>query len=304
VSAFVFSRSYECDLGAHVFPVVKYPRTKELLEASGRIRPEAFIEPRPYERAVLELVHRRDYLDDLFALRPTPEIQSSELPISREIVTWFETAVHGSLTATVEAMTHGAAFHIGGGFHHAYPGHAEGFCYLNDVAVAARYALEAGWAERVSVVDLDVHQGNGTARIFRDEPRVFTLSMHQENNYPPIKERSDLDIGLEDGTGDRAYLELLEGALETAITEPRPNLVFYLAGADPYREDLLGGLDLTLEGLVERDRRVFAACRAAGAVCVVVLAGGYAARTEDTAAIHAACGLALLDAWPGLSPLP
>ena len=176
--------------------------------------------------------------------------------------------------------------HLGGGLHHAFPNHGEGFCPFNDVAVAVRVLQRRG-VERVAIVDLDVHHGNGTAFIFESDPRVFTFSMHQQHNYPMWKPRGSLDIGLADGTGDAAYLEALAGALPVAMAH-RPECVFYLAGADPYEDDQLGGLRLSRDGLRARDRLVFDAVQRASAPVVVVLAGGYARRVEDTVAIHAA----------------
>jgi len=176
--------------------------------------------------------------------------------------------------------------HVGGGLHHAFPNHGEGFCPFNDVAVAARVLQERGLA-RIAIVDLDVHHGNGTAFIFEADPRVFTLSMHQQHNYPLWKPRSTLDVGLPDGAHDATYLRELERALPQAMAH-RPQCVFFLAGADPYEDDQLGGLRLTMDGLRRRDRMVIDTVRAAGVPLVVTLAGGYARRLEDTVAIHAA----------------
>jgi acetoin utilization deacetylase AcuC-like enzyme len=178
--------------------------------------------------------------------------------------------------------------HLGGGFHHAFPDHGEGFCLINDVAVAIRMLRRDRAVGRVLVVDLDVHQGNGTAAIFATEPEVFTFSMHQENNYPAWKPPSDLDLGLEDGVEDEEYLGLLERHLPDILDNHRPDLVFYLAGADPYAEDQLGGLSLTLDGLRRRDAAVFLSCRQVGTPVAVTLAGGYARREADTVAIHVA----------------
>ena len=179
------------------------------------------------------------------------------------------------------------AVHIGGGFHHAFAGHGEGFCMFNDVAVAIRRVFHERLAGRAAVVDLDVHQGNGTAAIFAGDRRVFTLSVHEQDNYPPVKPPSSLDIGLPRGTGDADYLAGLDAALARTL-EHLPDVVFYLAGADPYLDDQLGGLALTLDGLRRRDRLVFGAARAAGVPIVVLLAGGYARRVDDTVAIHVA----------------
>jgi acetoin utilization deacetylase AcuC-like enzyme len=309
---FVYSARYEADIGSHVFPTWKYRRVRERLLEAGLAGPRSFVAPESRPRGLLALVHERGYLEDLFALRSTPRILSSELPLSEEIALWFETACFGSMTASALAVRRGGAMHIGGGFHHAFADRAEGFCYLNDTAVAARVALGDGAdpalvtaagdpVTRISVIDLDVHQGNGTARIFQGDDRVFTFSMHQENNYP-VKQRGDLDLGLPDGMGDEPYLGLLDGALERTVLSRRPHLVYYLAGADPFHEDVLGGLALTLEGLRERDRRVFAACREVGAAVVVLLAGGYAADRDDTSLIHFHTAAELLAHWPTRGP--
>jgi acetoin utilization deacetylase AcuC-like enzyme len=176
--------------------------------------------------------------------------------------------------------------HIGGGLHHAFPNHGEGFCAFNDVAVAARVLQKRG-VERIAIVDLDVHHGNGTAFTFESDPRVFTCSMHQQHNYPMWKPRGSLDVGMPDGAHDAAYLRELERALPDVMAHA-PQCVFYLAGADPYEDDQLGGLRLTKDGLRERDRLVVKTVRRAGVPLVVTLAGGYARRIEDTVAIHAA----------------
>jgi len=302
--AFVYSPDYEADIGGHVFPTEKYRLTRDALLAAG-VPAAAFGEPRPRDRSFLELAHSREYLDDLFSLRLTPATLASELPLSAEIARWFELAVYGTITATALAARRGAAMHIGGGFHHAFTDRAEGFCYLNDTAVAARVALGDGGQEAmagsVSVVDCDVHQGNGTARIFGGDDRVFTFSIHQENNYP-VKERSDLDIGVADGIEDASYLRELERGLRVSVGERTPDLVYYLAGADPYREDRLGGLGLTREGMRERDRLVLEAVRDVGAKVVILLAGGYAFDTRDTVRIHAGTGVEMLRLWPGNFP--
>jgi acetoin utilization deacetylase AcuC-like enzyme len=296
---FVFCPRYEADIGGHVFPVAKYRLIREKLLAEGALAGSAFREVPVPDPDLPSLVHTPDYLADFRALRATPATLSSELPLTREIREWFELAVSGSVFAADLARDHGAAMHIGGGFHHAFADHAEGFCYLNDIAVAALDALAnpGSGVRGVSVVDVDVHQGNGTARILARDPRVFTFSIHQENNYP-VKERSNLDIGLPDGIGDAQYLEFLDRGLERSVLQAKPDLVYYVAGADPYREDRLGGLGLSRDGLQERDRRVFAACAGIGAKVVVLLAGGYAVRLQDTVAIHAAAGEEMLARWP------
>jgi acetoin utilization deacetylase AcuC-like enzyme len=178
-----------------------------------------------------------------------------------------------------------ALLHIGGGFHHAFANHGEGFCLFNDVAVAIRILQKESALARAAVVDCDVHHGNGTAFIFERDPSVFTFSIHQQHNYPMFKPRGSLDIGLPDGTDDGVYLDALTGAMDQVLAS-QPQIVFYLAGADPYADDQLGGLSLTEEGLRERDRLVLGSCRDAGVPVVVTLAGGYARNVDDTVRIH------------------
>jgi acetoin utilization deacetylase AcuC-like enzyme len=241
------------------------------------------------------------------------ELAQLELPWSREMVEGFRLMVGGTIEAarlacglvhddqtqnTLNAqsttdLSAGSASsalnvvcHLGGGLHHAFPNHGEGFCPFNDVAVAAR-VLQARGLERIAIVDLDVHHGNGTAFIFESDPRVFTFSMHQQHNYPMWKPRGSLDVGLPDGAHDATFLGELERALPL-VRAHDPQCVFYLAGADPYEDDQLGGLRLTKDGLRQRDRLVIDAARTAGVPLVVTLAGGYARRVEDTVAIHAA----------------
>jgi acetoin utilization deacetylase AcuC-like enzyme len=192
----------------------------------------------------------------------------------------------GSILTARLALERGVAVHLGGGFHHAFPDHGEGFCLINDVAIAIRAVQRERLVGRAAVVDLDVHHGNGTAAIFRDDPAVLTFSMHQERNYPALKPPSDLDVGLEDGTGDDAYLALLEKHLPEILARHHPDLVVYLAGADPYESDQLGGLGLTIAGLRRRDELVFERAASARVPVAVCLAGGYAVRTDDTVEIH------------------
>jgi len=284
--AAVWSPRYGCDIGTHVFPTDKYVAVYRALVESGDLEERADLAPPPATRALLESAHDAAYLDDLEALRWTPRTQYSELPLSREIVEAFSLAASGTTLAARLALAHGAAAHLGGGLHHAYAGHAEGFCYINDLAVAARVMLGEGKARRVAVVDLDVHQGNGTAHIFRDDPRVFTLSVHQEWNYPMPKEPGDLDVGLENGVGDDAYLAALAPALER-VWAFAPELVLYQAGADPFHDDQLGGLALTFAGLEARDRAVLDECARRGIPVATTLGGGYARRLADTVRIHA-----------------
>jgi acetoin utilization deacetylase AcuC-like enzyme len=289
----VTSPLYACDIGPHVFPVVKYRLVRDALIASGDLDPADIVESQMPSRAALERVHLAEYLDDLEQLSWTPHTLYSELPLTREIVDAYRLACDGTTQAARLALEHGAAVHLGGGFHHAFAGHAEGFCYLNDLAVAARALQAEGAVRRIAIVDLDVHQGTGTAAIFAGDDSVFTLSIHQENNYPVPKQRSDLDVGLGDRTRDDEYLEALRAALEAAWRFA-PELVLYQAGADPYAEDQLGGLGLTLGGLERRDRELLDEAARRGMPVVVTLGGGYARRLEDTIAIHATtCRVAL-----------
>ncbi|MGH7742001.1 MAG: histone deacetylase family protein, partial [Candidatus Eiseniibacteriota bacterium] len=257
----VHSPRYACDIGPHVFPTAKYARVRDRLVGEGWVSAEAIFDPPSAAHELLELAHTPQYLDDLEALRVTPRTAYSELPLSRDIVEAYRRAASGTVAAAHAALVHRAAVHVGGGFHHASADRAEGFCYLNDLAVAIRELQRSRAVRRAAVVDLDVHQGNGTALIFSDDPTVFTLSLHQESNYPTPKERSTLDVGLADGVGDDAYLSALEPALER-VWAFAPEIVFYAAGADPYVDDQLGGLALTLGGLEQRDRRVLEGCAA------------------------------------------
>jgi acetoin utilization deacetylase AcuC-like enzyme len=309
----VYSDRYQIDLGLHVFPTAKYHLIAERLSQ----RPDlTFVEPEPATWAQLALVHTAEYLAKMRdgTLGET-EVEQLELPWSAEMVEGFRLMVGGTIQAGLIAtglevksqksegksskseMRSASDFrlptsdfnvvcHVGGGLHHAFPNHGEGFCPFNDVAVATRVLQDRG-LERIAIVDLDVHHGNGTAFIFESDPRVFTLSMHQQHNYPLWKPRSALDVGLPDGAHDATYLRELERALPQAMAH-RPQCVFFLAGADPYEDDQLGGLRLTRDGLRRRDRMVIEAVRAAAVPLVVTLAGGYARRLDDTVSIHAA----------------
>lgn len=288
-SPIVWSPRYAVDIGAHVFPTRKYRLVRDLLLERGAVAEDGFSEPETVTDEVLGRIHTQEYLrkiaEDDFTWS---ERRMLEVPFSPELAEAMKLCCGGTLLAGRLALEHGACPHLGGGFHHAFADHGEGFCLLNDVAVAAAELLASGEVARVAVVDLDVHHGNGTAAIFAGEGRVFTMSMHQQNNYPLEKPPSDVDVGLRDRTGEDEYLDLLQQHLPAAVEKHAPDLVFYLAGADPYRLDQLGGLALTRDGLRERDRTVLDACRSAEVPVAVVLAGGYAVDTDDTVAIHAA----------------
>ncbi len=292
---FVYSPLYEVDIGPHVFPTCKYRLIREELLRRGILKESDFVEPRPASREELLTVHTPAYLDDLEGLRWTERTRYSELPLSGEIVHAYILAAGGSILGaeiTISESPH-ICVHLGGGFHHAFAERAEGFCYINDIAVAIRVMQKKGLFERAMVVDCDLHQGNGTAHIFQGDASVFTLSIHQENNYP-LKQQSDIDIGLEDFANDSEYLDALRSAYLPSLASHKPQFLVYVAGADPYYDDQLGALRLTKEGLRERDRLVLEAAADNQVPVLVVLAGGYARKIQDTVDIHVGtCEVAL-----------
>jgi len=284
----LYSPRYHIDIGLHVFPTRKYQLVHARLVEDGVIAQPDVIEPNAAAWDELALVHTREYLTKIRDGTLTPDdIAQLELPWSPEMVEGFRVMVGGTIEAARLAVDHGGIVgHIGGGLHHAFPNHGEGFCPFNDVAVAIR-VLQRDGVQRTAVIDLDVHHGNGTAFIFESDSSVFTFSMHQQYNYPMWKPRGSLDIGLMDGIGDADYHRQLEEALP-AVMASNPECLFYLAGADPYEQDQLGGLRLTLDGLRARDRIVIDQARRNRLPMVIVLAGGYARRVEDTVAVHTA----------------
>jgi len=296
----VYHPDYLMDIGAHVFRTEKYGLALDILRKEGYAPGAAVQPPRPATREELARVHTDVFISDMEGLKWTPRTMQSELPISREIVDGFTLMAGGTILAARLAMEHGVAQHIGGGFHHAFADHAEGFCYINDIAVGIEALRAEGNIKRAAVIDTDLHQGNGTAHIYRDDAAVFTFSIHQEHLYPE-KQRSNIDIGLDGGTGDEAYLERLSQVVPAALTEHNPDLVVYVAGADPFEEDQLGDLRLSFDGLRRRDRLVAEACRANGWRLAAVYAGGYAPDENDTARIHAGTGIELAQAW-GIEP--
>lgn len=283
----IYSDQYDLNLGNHVFPSVKYKLTKEKLLRDGIARPEDFVEPAPASDEDVALVHHRDYIRKLkTGTLSYLEILRLEIPYSPELIRAVWLCAGGSTMAGRLALENAVAVNVGGGFHHAFPDHGEGFCVIHDVAVAIRCLQRDKKIEHAMTVDCDVHHGNGTAAIFGGDATVFTFSIHQENNYPYPKPPSNLDINLEDRVEDDDYLAALEGGLDKSLGELHPDLIFYLAGADPYAEDQLGGLTLSLEGLEKRDRLVYEKARAKKIPLVVTLAGGYARKLEDTIQIH------------------
>lgn len=283
----VYDDRYDLHLGAHVFPSQKYRMVHEQLLADGVAQSSDFVKPDPATDEDVLRVHSPDYLHKLkTGTLSHTEIMRLEIPYSKELMEACWLAAGGSILAGRSALADGWAASLGGGFHHAYPDHGEGFCVLHDVAIAIRRLQFDGSIRNAMVIDTDVHQGNGTAAIFRDDPNVFTFSIHQENNYPYPKPPSTIDVDLPDGIGDEDYLAILEKNLHRAFNEFSPQLLFYVAGADPYCEDQLGGLALTLQGLSRRDALVFDYARRNQVPVAITLAGGYARQVKDTVRIH------------------
>jgi len=341
----IYSDGYYLPIGAHVFPAEKYRLISERLLATQQAQPEDFLTPHPAKDEDILLVHKPDYVHKLKTGTLSPrEEQQLEVPYSPELVQAFWLAAGGSILAAQKALEDHVAINIGGGFHHAFSDHGEGFCMINDVAVAIRRLQHNGKIRRAMTVDCDVHQGNGTASIFAGmriptkplpswssptlgrasfEPEqippvgrndkslgdateldapdstdpqatirhahdgdVFTISLHQQNNYPAWKPPSSIDVDLPDGIGDADYLAWLDNALSSGLRQFQPDLICYIAGADPYKNDQLGGLALTLEGLQRRDELVFQVARARNIPVMVTYAGGYAHDIEDTVTIH------------------
>jgi acetoin utilization deacetylase AcuC-like enzyme len=309
----IYSDGYYLPIGQHVFPAEKYRLVHERLIETGVAGPEDFATPQPASDQDILLVHTPQYVDKLKTgtLSATEELEL-EVPYSPELVRAFWLSAGGSILAAQHALNDGIAINIGGGFHHAFPDHGEGFCMIHDVAVAIRRMQRDNKIKTAMTVDCDVHHGNGTAAIFAgartvSEPLpsstravlgqgplmrdahagdVFTISLHQENNYPPSKPPSSIDVDLPDGITDDDYLAWLDNALSSGLRQFTPDLICYIAGADPYREDQLGGLALTIEGLKKRDELVFRVAKTRGIPVMVTYAGGYARNIADTVTIH------------------
>jgi acetoin utilization deacetylase AcuC-like enzyme len=293
----IYDDRYDLNLGAHVFPSQKYRLVYEALLAQGIATKDDFLAPEPARDEDVLLVHGKEYVHKLkTGTLSWEEKLRMEIPYSKEMVEACWLAAGGSILAGRRALADGWAGNIGGGFHHAYPDHGEGFCAIHDVAVAIRRLQFDRAVENAMVIDTDVHHGNGTAAIFGGDPTVFTFSIHQEHNYPYPKPPSNIDVDLPDGVDDHDYLALLEKNLHRAFDEFSPGIIFYVAGADPYREDQLGGLALSLDGLARRDAMVFDYARRHRVPVVITLAGGYARRVGDTVRIHVGTIVAARDA--------
>jgi acetoin utilization deacetylase AcuC-like enzyme len=271
----------------HRFPDGKYAKLRQAVLAAGLVPPVELWIPEPATDEQILLAHDPVYLRRVVQGELTPhEIRRIGLPWSPELVARVRCSVGGTLAACRTALEEGLAANLAGGTHHAFRDHGQGYCLFNDVVIAARAMQVAGRVERVVVLDCDVHQGNGTAALTAGDPSIFSFSIHSQENFPLRKVPGDLDIGLENGTGDAAYLEALESGLQIALARSNADLAIYLAGADPHEGDLLGKLALTKAGLAQRDRLVFERCRAAGLPVAVLMAGGYGRRMEDTVEIH------------------
>jgi len=284
----VYTDKYYIDIGAHVFPTAKYRLIKKRLSQDLSIVNKIdFVEPdRASDRDILR-VHTADYLEKLKRGKLSlGEILTLELPYSKKLVEGAILCSGGTIRASEIALKNGIGIHLGGGFHHAFSDHGEGFCVLNDIAIAIRKIIAEKKVKKALVIDCDLHQGNGTAHIFRRDSDVFTFSVHQENNYPFCKPKSDMDIGLRDRTKDREYLAELERNIPKIISDFKPDFIMYVAGADPYEHDRIGNLALTIKGLEKRDSFVYNQAKNYQVPIAVVLAGGYALDQEDTVAIQ------------------
>jgi acetoin utilization deacetylase AcuC-like enzyme len=283
----IFSNEYwMLETGKHVFPLQKYRLVYENLLAMGA-KKENFLRPRPAPDEDVLLVHTPRYLKHAKTGGLShSELKALEIRYSPELVRFALLSVGGTILAARKALESGLAVHIGGGFHHAFPDHGEGFCLFNDVAVAARRVLADKLAGRVMIVDCDLHQGNGTAAALAGHREIFTFSIHQMDIYPSDKPLSTLDVGLWAGDGDAKYLAQLRAHIPKIYKEFRPDLIIYLAGADPFEKDQLGGLSVTKGGLKERDKIVIESARGLGIAVAVVMAGGYALEIKDTVDIH------------------
>ena len=283
----VYHPRYDLNLGAHVFPSQKFRLISESLVSSGIVDASDFLRPEPASDADLLRVHTDSWIYKLRTGTLTAsEIMKLEVPYSKELAEAVWLAAGGTILAAQSALRDGFGSNLSGGFHHAYANHGEGFCAIHDVAVAVRRLQADGATKKAMIVDTDVHHGNGTAAIFGGDSSVFTISIHQLNNYPAHKPPSSVDLNMADGIGDEEYLAALIPVVQRQLDEFQPDMLFYIGGADPYEEDQLGGLRLTMAGLKSRDRQVFEAARSRGIPVATALAGGYARRVEDTTAIH------------------
>jgi acetoin utilization deacetylase AcuC-like enzyme len=271
----------------HRFPMVKYELIPEQLIYEGTASPEDFFKPPEVAEEVILWTHEAEYWRRLKNLELSyHEERRTGFPHSELLIHRERVITQGTILCTQYALQHGCAINVAGGTHHAYTGRGEGFCLLNDQAVAANYLLHTGQANRILIIDLDVHQGQGTAQIFQQEPQVFTFSMHGADNYPLHKEESNLDIALPRNTGDAAYMQQLQRTLPGLIDRHQPDFCFYLSGADVIAEDKLGKLGLSMEGVRRRDHFVLGLLHQKGLPVAISMGGGYAPRVADVVDAH------------------
>lgn len=271
----------------HRFPMLKYELIPKQLIYEGIIQPNQFITPQTCDESILELTHSKAYLKELKdGTLSASHIRKIGFPWSKQLYLRELTLCQGTIECALHALSHGAALNVAGGTHHAFADKGEGFCLLNDVAVAANYLLQQNLAKKILIIDLDVHQGNGTAAIFENNPHVFTMSMHGKSNYPFHKEHSDLDIELLDGTDDNTYLFKLNDGLSYVKSQIKPDFVFYNAGVDILETDKFGRLKVSQNACKERDRMVFTFCRTYGIPAAVAMGGGYSPNIQDIVNAH------------------
>ena len=272
----------------HRFPMEKYDLLYRQLIHEGTCEPEDFFSPAPIDYESVTAIHNKIYVDRLKGLKLNKaEIRKIGFPISQQLIDREFIIAGGTLTGSLKALSGGIAFNIAGGTHHAFSSHGEAFCLLNDQAIAARYLLEKKLAKKILIIDLDVHQGNGTAKIFEKEDRVFTFSMHGGKNYPFKKEKSDLDIDLEDKTDDKTYIEILEEVLPKLLKTVKPDFIFYLSGVDILKSDRLGRLGVSIQGCKERDQMVLKHCREEDIAVQCSMGGGYSKEIKLIIEAHA-----------------
>jgi acetoin utilization deacetylase AcuC-like enzyme len=272
----------------HRFPVAKYAMLRERVVTAGIVPPERVLDPAGATDSMLMLVHTEDYVRRFVGgALGDAEVRTLGFPWSPELVERSRRAVGGTVAAARHALEHGIAMNLAGGTHHAFADHGEGFCVFNDVAIAIRALEQNREIRRAAVIDLDVHQGNGTHAIFAGDPHVFTFSMHGGRNYPFHKVAGTVDVELEDGAGDDVYLDLLATTLPRVLAEAQPDLVFFIAGADPHEGDRLGRLKLSFDGLARRDAYVLERCREVGLPVAITIGGGYGVNIADTVTVHA-----------------
>ena len=294
----VFSEEYTVKNYRHIFRTDKFSAVLRLLLKEGVVSKEDIVEPRPPSRADLLLAHTPAWVRKNLEFKFTPEDGAkTELRITSGVARAHLMNVGGTMAAARLALETGLGINCGGGSHHAFADHGEGFCLLNDIATAVKKLRAEKKIKRALIIDLDVHQGNGTASIFKKNKNIFTFSMHQRDIYPELKKKSSLDLELHAGAGDAAYLRLLRHNLPVVFDKARPDIVVYNAGVDVYAHDLRGGLKLTMAGVLKRDKMVFTECLGRKTPVILVLSGGYAAKFSDTVRLHANTIKAAIGLW-------